>query len=190
VAQNYSLNYVEGILTITKADQIITFEPFDESLKKSESPIELVAVASSGLVITYLLDSGPGEISGNIFTVTEPGIVMITASQTGNENYNEATPVSRTVEVVDDLVLGVEDSFDRVAVYPNPVREKLIIKFSEGILAIKLFNTNHQDVGSFVSVSQSELQVDVSDLADGMYFLLIETFGGKTFLRRLAISKQ
>jgi hypothetical protein len=33
-------------------------------------------------------------------TITGPGIVAVKASQPGNTNYNAATPVTQTIEIV------------------------------------------------------------------------------------------
>jgi hypothetical protein len=55
----------------------------------------LSARASSGLAVTYAV-SGPASISNNVLSVTGSGLVQVTASQTGNGNYNSANSIVRS----------------------------------------------------------------------------------------------
>jgi N-acetylneuraminic acid mutarotase/LysM repeat protein len=58
--------------------------------------VSLVAVATSGLPVTFTVASGPASISGSTLTITGTGPVSITASQTGNANFAAATPVTQS----------------------------------------------------------------------------------------------
>ena len=72
--------------------------------------LHLTAVATSGLEITYTLDDEElAEISGNVLTALEVGMVTITASQNGvyvdefgeeYANYLPAEPVSQRITIV------------------------------------------------------------------------------------------
>jgi hypothetical protein len=72
--------------------------------------LHLTAVATSGLEITYTLDDEElAEISGNVLTALEVGMVTITASQEGVDvddfgdeyfNYLAADPVPQTITIV------------------------------------------------------------------------------------------
>lgn len=66
----------------------------------SDLPFYLSKVATSGLTITYT-SSNPSvaKVSGNIVTIAGAGSTTITASQPGNDQYEEATPVSVTLTV-------------------------------------------------------------------------------------------
>ena len=57
-------------ITLTKASQTINFTPPTSPVTYGVSPITLVATATSGLVVTFTVQSGPGMISGNILTIT------------------------------------------------------------------------------------------------------------------------
>jgi hypothetical protein len=63
------------------------------------APITLTARASSGLPVTYVVNSGPATVSGSTLTITGVGSVKVQASQVGNTNYSAATPVSVTFTV-------------------------------------------------------------------------------------------
>ena len=109
-AQNYTLNYERGTLTITKADQTIEW---DQQLGTANvgDVIELTATSSAGLPIKYTsTDETIAEIfsqGGKKFVeFLKPGNVSIRAAQEGNENYNEADRVSKSVKV-DMLVSGI-----------------------------------------------------------------------------------
>lgn len=93
---NYSFNYVSGTLTITKANQTITFnKPGDVS--ESVGTFELTAISSSKLEVRFeSADLAKLTISGNTATINGPGNAMVKAVQTGNNNYEPATDVSQT----------------------------------------------------------------------------------------------
>lgn len=84
VAQSFS---------IAKADQTITFTKPGDRTYGSES-FSLTASSSSGLPVSFS-SSNPSvaSILGNTVTVLSPGTANITASQTGNTNYNAAPDV-------------------------------------------------------------------------------------------------
>jgi hypothetical protein len=90
---------VEHVLTVSKADQAISFGSLTDVIVGAP-PFTLDATASSGLAVSYV-SSNPAvaTISDNTVTVVGQGTTSITASQAGNENYNEATPVSQTLRV-------------------------------------------------------------------------------------------
>ncbi len=91
-------------LTIEKAEQTISFnEILDKSLE-TDTDFSLAATASSGLPVSYTYsysaDTPPAEVSeaGEVSLLTS-GTVEITAHQEGNENYSQATPVTRTLTI-------------------------------------------------------------------------------------------
>ena len=88
-------------LTVNPAAQTISFGSLS-AVTYGVSPINLSSLgasASSGLPITYTVDSGPGFTSGNLLTVTGAGTIVVEADQAGNANYGEATPVTRSMTV-------------------------------------------------------------------------------------------
>ncbi|MFD2890486.1 LamG-like jellyroll fold domain-containing protein [Flavobacterium chuncheonense] len=70
----------------------------------SDAPFALNAVSSSGLPITYTVMSGPATVNGNIVTLNgTEGEVIIKASQAGNTQYNAASNVFNSFNVVDPM---------------------------------------------------------------------------------------
>jgi hypothetical protein len=88
-----------GTLTVTKANQTITFNPLS-NVTKTTPPFNLTATASSGLPVSYST-SNPfvAFISGSTVTPFNDGTTNITASQPGNANYNAATDVIQPLTV-------------------------------------------------------------------------------------------
>ena len=72
-----------------KTNQTITFNSIPTQTY-GNSPITLVANASSGLPVTFSLVSGPATVSGSTLTITDAGTVVVNANQAGNSSYNPA----------------------------------------------------------------------------------------------------
>jgi hypothetical protein len=96
----YSVNLVNGTLTVNgNAPQTIDFVlPATVSLAQHPR-LKLTAVSSSGLPITYTLNSGPATLSGNILTLTGTGTVTVTASQSGSTTFAPAASVAQSFTV-------------------------------------------------------------------------------------------
>lgn len=100
VFDSESSNEVYRVLTIVeKSDQTISFDELPLRIYGDE-PFSLTASASSGLSINYA-SSNPevANVAGEIVHLTGSGSTMITASQPGNEAYNAATDIDRTLTV-------------------------------------------------------------------------------------------
>ncbi|MBO7468144.1 MAG: leucine-rich repeat protein [Bacteroidaceae bacterium] len=114
-AANYSFNYVNGILTIEKAPQEITWE-IDYTDLEVGDVIEFDATVTSGLLLTYTtsdvtilpLSKKDGKVRA---TCKATGEATITVSQSGNDNYLAAESISYTFKVVPT---GIESiSYDK-----------------------------------------------------------------------------
>ncbi|HEY0655221.1 MAG TPA: MBG domain-containing protein [Chryseosolibacter sp.] len=95
----YVINPVKGQLTITMANQSISFAPLADVTFGGAS-FSLNATSSSGLPVAYT-SSNPSvaTVSGSTVTIVGGGTTTITASQAGNTNYNAATPVAQSLTV-------------------------------------------------------------------------------------------
>lgn len=89
---------VDQSFTVNKADQTITFTATDKTLLTST--FNLNGTSSSNLTVTYVSsDNNVITIIGNVATIVGEGNVTITASQTGNSNYNAASDVDANINV-------------------------------------------------------------------------------------------
>ncbi len=120
-AQNYTFTYERGKLNVTKADQEISWNQ-DFSDVRVGDIVELTAESSSGLAIKY---TSTDETIAEIFTQNgkkhveflKDGNVSIRANQEGNENYNEADRVSKSIEIksmsgINDVELDNRSNID------------------------------------------------------------------------------
>jgi hypothetical protein len=96
VSQSFS------VVAASLQNQTITF-PAIANKVTGDAPFTLSASASSGLVVSYRVVSGPATVSGNTVTVTGAGTVAIEASQAGNSSFNAATPVQQSFTVASNL---------------------------------------------------------------------------------------
>ena len=103
-AENYKFNYTSGFLTINKAEQTISWNQDLNGLKIGDQ-IELKAVASSDLPITYMMDeNNAAEIystgSKTYLDCKVGGQFLIRAVQDGNNNYYSSPRVSKTISII------------------------------------------------------------------------------------------
>ncbi|WP_158961473.1 MBG domain-containing protein [Myroides fluvii] len=118
---------LQGMLKIVKADQEIDFETVTTVVIEDTPTLQLTATASSGLPVSYRITDA---IDQTVATVSEdgfvrflrPGFVTLTAYQSGNENYNPAIPVHRTIEVTSRAVEIENLIIDGVS-YGKPEKE-------------------------------------------------------------------
>lgn len=101
-AGNTSYNAATDVpqtLTVSKADQIITFGILPGKAY-GDADFTAGASASSGLTLSYTSDnSAVATIAGSMIHITGAGTAIITASQTGDANYNAATNVQQSLIV-------------------------------------------------------------------------------------------
>jgi hypothetical protein len=98
-AGNYTLTQPTGLtVDITKASQTINFAALSNVAAGTTNA--LTATASSGLAVTYTSSkTNVATISGSNVIAVAAGVTTITASQTGDSNFEAATPAARTLNV-------------------------------------------------------------------------------------------
>ena len=86
--------------TLGKAPQNITFPPIP-NLNISGQPLLLFlnATSDSGLPVNYTVTAGSATYSDGVLTVTQPGSVVVTAQQLGNDRYLAAEEKVRSFRV-------------------------------------------------------------------------------------------
>jgi len=98
-AENYTITYLAGTLTVAPADQTITFDPLP-AMTVGDPPFNLSAVASSGLAVAYVSsEPAVASVDGSTVTLLQAGATTITASQAGDGNFHAATPVPQPLTV-------------------------------------------------------------------------------------------
>lgn len=99
---NYAFSYVNGTLTINKADQTITFAALSNK-NFGDADFAVSASADSLLAVTYTA-TGACTVTGSSVHLTTKGLCTITAAEAGDANWNAATSVSQGFTVVDNTV--------------------------------------------------------------------------------------
>ncbi|MFU8847657.1 MAG: hypothetical protein ACNA77_02920 [Opitutales bacterium] len=69
----------------------------------SDGSLQLEAVSSSGLPVSYDILEGPATLEGNTLYFTGLGQVVVRALQAGNESYAPASSVPRSFYIADEL---------------------------------------------------------------------------------------
>ncbi|WP_395736508.1 beta strand repeat-containing protein [Prosthecobacter sp.] len=99
---------VTQTFTVNPSSQTISFT-LPSSLN-STAQWPLTGVASSGLAVTYSVQSGPGSIAGGILTFSGTGAVVVRASQAGDSMYTAAADVDATVTSVNHTPVTIFDN--------------------------------------------------------------------------------
>ena len=107
-----------GTLGVAKADQAITFPAIAD--QETTNEVVLAASATSGLEVSFAVDSGPGAIAGGTnLTFSTSGQVSIVASQAGDSNWNAAPNATNSLHVAKATasvyLLDLEQTFDGAA---------------------------------------------------------------------------
>ncbi len=103
-SQPGNINYnptanVSQTLIVGKADQFITFSPF-ENCTYGDPDLYPGALATSGLAVIYTSNnSNVAVISGNKIQIAGSGNALITATQPGDHNFNPAPAFIRSLTV-------------------------------------------------------------------------------------------
>jgi hypothetical protein len=101
---NYNDKDMTATLTINKAAQTITFNAIPVKSLENEADFQLQATASSGLPVTYgyayTASAPPATVTpGGFVKLLTSGLITITASQAGDNNYLPATEVVQTLQI-------------------------------------------------------------------------------------------
>ncbi len=102
------------VVASSKSSQSIAFAPL-ANRANGEPAFALGATASSRLLVSFEILSGPAFISGGNVTLTGAGIVAVEASQAGNLGYNAASNVDRVFTVSGPPKLTLTKSAGSVA---------------------------------------------------------------------------
>jgi hypothetical protein len=94
---DYQFSFVNGTLTVTKANQTITFGALANKTF-GDADFAVSANASSGLAVSFAA-SGNCTITGSTVRITGAGSCTLTASQAGNTNYNAAPNVAQSFTI-------------------------------------------------------------------------------------------
>lgn len=152
------------------------------SLTDSEGNFEMIGVVSGKYRIALDVVGVKLELSSSGFTFNDnAGMLEVTAV------VNEKDKTS-TVGITMNVVTGIEDKEEMLTVYPNPVKDKLVLAMSaelrQKVSSIEIYSMEGRKVVSQqVNSAQESTVMDVSELSSGMYLMQIRLQDG-VLLRR------
>ena len=136
-------------LTVNKCAQIIDFPEIPTQTYASGLTYTLPKTTNKGLTITYQsMNTSVATVSGNVLTIKAPGTAIISASQVGNDDYLEATQVSRTLTVNKRSQVITFDEIpektyeDLPFTLPQITNEGLTISYSSTNISVATVNGN------------------------------------------------
>jgi hypothetical protein len=99
------------IIPITdKNYQRIIFDPIPQ-VHVLDGTVTMTAEATSGLPVTYVSsDTSIATVSGDTVTILDDGEVTITASQAGNNDFEEAIEVSQNLLIKPRIIVEIDSS--------------------------------------------------------------------------------
>lgn len=167
-SENYS-GVVFDTLVIEKAQQVISW---DQNLcgHAPGETLELEAKASNNQDV-YYTSSNPvvSDVLGSRLILKGMGQATIIAHLNGNNNFHEASPVSKIVEVTSSSI--EEEISSIIKCWPNPVSDNLTIGIdSDKEVEVSIYN----QTGALMilkNISGLNPQIDLSELATGIYIL-------------------
>jgi hypothetical protein len=147
---NFKYPTLTASLMVIKADQAITFAPLADKTY-GDTDFDVNATASSGLTVTFAA-SGTCTIYGTTVHIAGAGDCAITASQSGDSNYNAAADVKRTFAIgkanATIEVIPYEVTFDGG---PHTATGTAKGVFNEPLSGLDLSGTTHTSAGDYAT---------------------------------------
>ncbi len=125
----------------------------------------------------------------NNFQVKEWKLNNVVVAGNVTNTYTLSTiAANSTVTVEFELIDGINEATENVvSIYPNPANNVVNVKMNTTISKIEVVSLNGQIVAESL-LNNNEGSINISNIANGMYFLRIETANGIT-MNKIQISK-
>ncbi|CAH0336459.1 hypothetical protein FVB9288_02161 [Flavobacterium sp. CECT 9288] len=145
---NYTITYNGSNFTITKADQVITWNQTLGFGCNGATSIVLTAASNSGLAVNYASsNSNIASVSNNSLLFQNYGSTTITASQPGNMNYNAAPTV--VLPVVTSQPNLIRKQFENIIFFDNSSKNfKSYSWYKNGVLVPGQTSQSFKENGS------------------------------------------
>ena len=131
-AANYTFaTFTPGTLMIGASVQTVALGAIANKTY-GDAPFTVSATTSSGLPAAYSIVSGPATISSNTVTLTGTGAVVVRATQSGDANFNAATPSDQSFTVAKKTLTVTADNQTRAFGAANPALTATLTGFVNG----------------------------------------------------------
>jgi Secretion system C-terminal sorting domain len=154
----------------------------------------LFAGTDSGVFLS--LDFGSNWIAedsglGGFLKVSALGVFdtfLFVNASSGSNWYTAYRPISEMVDTAKSIVQMIPPG-DTIVVYPNPAMGTVtILAGGTSIFAVSVLNVLGEDVLDVPNVRESEINLDISKLPSGTYFLRVDTEAGNV-IRKIVIDR-
>ncbi|TAE17898.1 MAG: T9SS C-terminal target domain-containing protein [Bacteroidetes bacterium] len=183
-SQNGNENYLPATsvtqdLVVNKANQTITFNAIADKVY-GNLPFQLNATSNSNLAVSYSISTlpatGVATLSGNTVTIIGLGSVSLTASQAGNTNYNPATEVVRTFQVLYPTSTQPSVAVGEVVAFPNPSKSGVfelrgLQSIDKQQVSYVVIDASGKQIASGIWVGKDVKTLNLSAFANGVYIL-------------------
>lgn len=160
--------------SLSKQNQAITFGALPP-VTVGTLPFKLNATASSGLPVSYASsDPAVASVSGNTVTVLRAGTTDITASQSGDDDFNPAPDQTQTL-IVNEVTTGLEEAANTI-LSPNPAEEevRLPLHSCTGHVTWQIIDRLGRVVKQTECEGKTEIKVGIQELNPGIYFMKVQ----------------
>jgi hypothetical protein len=115
--------------------------------------------------------------SGNYYMlfVVDPTNLIFETNENNNMKYAPITVLPASVQDVNK---------DEIKLYPNPARMELNVSGDVRFTRIDIVSLNGAMIRSMKNVNAGKVVIDISGLADGVYYLIATDVNGKIFIRK------
>lgn len=168
---NYNTATVTQSFDVTKGNQTISFDALADATYTPSLTVTLSATASSELPVSFAVTSGPATLAnGNELTITGAGTVTVLASQSGDNSWNPATSVSRTLSVA-KATPSIDNFNDISKIFGDPDFTLSASSASTGAFSYSSSNSSVATVsGNTVSITgQGTTTLTVNQAMDNNY---------------------
>jgi len=162
---NLLLKIQKGIYDPESFDVVATEYSPNDDIAEPEGYVEFPNGYIRGFYVQYAMDERHGSTS--LRNAKSAITIKDILSMAGNIQDIALGAVKTSTGIEQDTV----DEDENIKVYPNPVANILSIELKDQIISVSLYTTS----GIFIKSLASANQINVSDLASGIYILNVET---------------
>ena len=143
----------------------------------------IVVHSSVATTVDTTINQGGSIMVGNS-TYTTDGTYIDSLSTSNNCDSIITTNLTVTVDGINSSITG------DINIYPNPTKGVITIKSDDGIISnIKVVDVQGKELMMLMNVNKINKQLDISNLADGIYFMKLTLENGSQSVIRVTKMK-
>jgi hypothetical protein len=182
---NFSGNGLNDSLNITP--QNLSYSSVASSKQVTVNCNRTWLVNASQPWVTFNKTSGNGNDMLNVYVTENPTSIQRTATATFTAGSN-----IKTVTIIQDATVGINEAnkTNHITIYPNPTSGIVSISSNQTIANIEVFDVTGKLVYTQQNNNnQTNLEIDLSALSNGIYLIHAQNNFGGISIRKLVVSK-